>query len=134
MSTYILDSGGFKLVISLKTFEEDLQYPVNTIMSISVISGDFSASTNMDIDIKQFAVFVMDLKKLYVELDGIAKIEEMYGYHKYISFTASKTGHIVVKGYLCDDLKNNEFSFENSFDQTFLKPFVDDLVRDTCGF
>lgn len=128
MSTHILDAGSFKLVIGLKTFEKDVQYPSNAIMSISVISGDFSASTDMDIDIKQFVLFVMNLKNVYEELDGIAKIEEPYGYHKYISFVASETGHIVVKGYLCDDMKNNEFFFENGFDQTFLKSFVNELV------
>lgn len=128
MPTHIIDADNFKLKINLKIYESDIQLPVNTTMSISVTSGNFSASSNMDIDIKQFALFSKDLKGIYEDLNGTAKIEEPYGCHQYISFTAIKGGHIVVQGYLCDDLQENEIFFNNEFDQTIIKTFADELV------
>ena len=96
-------------------------------MTVSVTNNEFSAKTDMDIDIKAFADFTDKLKKVFDTLSGEAMFKEPYGYQRYISFQAEKTGHIIVKGYLCDDMKINELHFENSFDQTFLKAFSNEL-------
>lgn len=127
MSEHILESNGFCLRLVLNVFESDIEYPINTNMTVSVKNNEFSAKTDMDIDIKAFADFTDQLKKVYDTLSGEAMIKEPYGYQRYISFQADKTGHVIVKGYICDDMKNNVLCFENSFDQTFLKSFSNEL-------
>ena len=64
---------------------------------------------------------------IYKYLKGEATIKEPYGYEKFISFAADRTGHIVVKGYLCDDARSNELRFEIIFDQTYLRGFAEEL-------
>ena len=123
MSEHILKTENFRLSISLKIFEDDINYSSNTIMTVSVTSDGFFAKADMDIDIKEFAAFANKLSAVYESLSGTATIKEPYGHQKFITFSADKTGYIMVKGFLCDDLKNNELRFENSFDQTYLKPF-----------
>ena len=127
MSEHILNTENFRLSISLNIFESDIEYSSNTIMTVTVTSGGFSAKADMDIDIKEFTAFASELSAVYDSLSGTATIKEPYGHQKFISFTADKTGYITVKGFLCDDLKNNELRFENSFDQTYLKPFSGQL-------
>lgn len=123
MSEHILKTENFRLSINLNIFESDIKCPSNTIMTVSVTTGGFSAKADMDIDIKEFAAFANELSAVYDSLNGTATIKEPYGHQKFITFSADKTGYITVKGFLCDDLKNNELRFENSFDQTYLKPF-----------
>lgn len=122
-----LTAEGFSLSLKLDISESDIKYPSNTIMSVSVSSHEFSAASGMDIDIKEFGAFAVSLKSMYDELSGEAAIQEAYGYHRSIAFSADKSGHISVKGYLCDELKNHEFYFSNSFDQTFLRDFACEL-------
>lgn len=122
-----LTAEGFSLSLELDISESDIKYPSNTIMSVKVSSDGFSAASGMDIDIKKFGAFAVSLKSMYDELSGEAAIQEAYGYHRSIAFSADKSGHISVKGYLCDDLKNHEFYFSNSFDQTFLRDFACEL-------
>lgn len=127
MFEHILESNDFCLRLCMNVFDSDIEYPINTNMTVFVTSNGFSAKTNMDIDIKAFAEFTDKLNKVYDTLSGEAMIKEPYGYQRYISFLADKKGYIIVKGYLCDDMKNNELRFENCFDQTFLKPFSNEL-------
>ena len=82
----------------------------------------------MDINIKDFAEFSMELMDIYKSLQGEASIKEPYGYERYITFVADRTGHIAVKGYLCDDSRSNELRFETVFDQTYLKDFAGELA------
>ena len=127
MSEHILNTENFRLLISLKIFEDDINSSSNTIMTVSVTSDGFFAKADMDIDIKEFAAFANKLSAVYESLSGTATIKEPYGHQKFITFSADKTGCITVKGFLCDDLKNNELRFENNFDQTYLKPFSQQL-------
>ena len=127
MSEHILNTENFRLLISLKIFEDDINSSSNTIMTVSVTSDGFFAKADMDIDIKEFAAFANKLSAVYEFLSGTATIKEPYGHQKFITFSADKTGYITVKGFLCDDLKNNELRFENNFDQTYLKPFSQQL-------
>jgi hypothetical protein len=82
----------------------------------------------MDIDIKKFAEFSNKLMTVYRDLEGEAEIKEPYGYERFITFSADRTGHIVVKGYLCDASRSNELRFETVFDQTYLKAFTEELA------
>ena len=128
MIEYVLNTEKFHLSLSFDIDEDEFAYTVNTIMTVSVTSDGFSATTDMDIDIKEFCKFAKELKRVYDSLNGSATIKEPYGYGQYISFRAdNRTGYITVKGFLCDDLKNNELHFENNFDQTYLKPFSQQL-------
>ncbi|MBR6922499.1 MAG: hypothetical protein IKH51_09915 [Clostridia bacterium] len=127
MSEHILNTENFRLLISLKIFEDDINSSSNTIMTVSVTSDGFFAKADMDIDIKEFAAFANKLSAVYESLIGTATIKEPYGHQKFITFSADKTGYITVKGFLCDNLKNNELRFENNFDQTYLKPFSQQL-------
>ena len=130
MIEYVLNTDKFYLSLCFDIYEDEFAYTVNTIMTVSVTSDGFSASANLDIDIKEFAKFAKELAKVYDSLSGTATIKEPYGYGEYISFIAdNRTGHITVKGFICDDLRNNELRFENSFDQTYLKSFSSDLIR-----
>ena len=105
MLEHILESDNFNLRLSLNVFESDIDYPINTNMTVLVTCNEFSAKTDMDINIKDFANFSMELMAIYNSLKGAATIKEPYGYEKFISFIADRTGHIVVKGYLCDDAR-----------------------------
>ena len=128
MSEHILESNNFCLRLSLNIFENDIEYSSNTIMTVFVTCNGFSAKADMDIDIKEFAEFSSKLMTVYQKLNGEASIKEPYGFEKYISFVADRTGHIVVKGYLCDDSWSNELRFETVFDQTYLKVFAEELT------
>ena len=128
MPEHILESANFSLRFSLNVFESDIEGPINTNMMVFVTSNEFSANTDMEIDIKDFAKFSMELMAIYNSLKGEATIKEPYGYEKFISFVAGRTGHIVVKGYLCDDARSNELRFETIIDQTYLRGFVEELA------
>ena len=91
MSEHILKTENFRLSINLNIFESDIKNPSNTIMTVSVTNGGFSAKTDMDIDIKEFAAFANKLSVIYDSLDGTATIKEPYGHKKFISFSADKT-------------------------------------------
>ncbi len=43
-----LDTGNFKLELSLNIFRNDLKYPLNTMIGVYVYSDEFSANTRMD--------------------------------------------------------------------------------------
>ena len=128
MPEHILESANFSLRFRLNVFESDIEGPINTNMMVFVTSNEFSAKADMDINIKDFAKFSMELMAIYNSLKGEATIKEPYGYEKFISFAADRTGHIVVKGYLCDDARSNELRFETIFDQTYLRGFVEELA------
>lgn len=130
MAIHSLVADGFSLSMELNISEQDIKYPSNTIMTVSVKSESYSAISSMDIDIKKFALFSIDIKDIYDGLSGTAEIEETYGYHKFLKFVSCKNGYIFVKGYLCDDTKDNELFFNNVFDQTFLKDFADELYTE----
>lgn len=119
-----LEAGSFSLLLTLKVFSSDIQYPNNTILEIALNSGDFSGSTSMDIDIKEFKSFVCNLSDLYETFRGSAAITEPYS-KQMIQFSSDRTGHIHVSGMIRND--GQSLQFENCFDQTFLKAFVSSL-------
>ena len=129
--TILLESESFRLSLDSQVFESDISYPSNTILSVSVSSEGFSASTTMDIDIKDIQTFCNELQKTYDSLKGEAKIQEPYGNQQYILFTGDKKGHIFVSGMLNSNSANGfwqELKFENCLDQTFLPQFLRKLT------
>lgn len=126
-----LKSDNFSLNIKLQIFKEDIRLPTNTIMEIEVLSDGFSANAAMDIDIKEFARFALDLSHVYETMSGEARIEEPYGMHMYLLFIGNGKGHIAIKGYLHKGNRiGNEhiLKFENDIDQTSLSSFCYDLL------
>ena len=126
---HTLKSEDFILKILPKIFESDITYSSNTIMEVTVQSKGFLANTSMDIDIKQFAKFSVDLCKIYETLSGEAKIEEPYGMHMYLSFVGNGRGHIAIKGclYKGDSAGSQSLEFDNDIEQTYLKEFCYNL-------
>ena len=130
MKEYVIKSEGFYICFQLKVFESDVSYSSNTILTISVISDNFSANTDMDIDIKSFVVFVDALSSLYTTLNGTAIIQEPYGEQQYIELSADRSGHINIRGKLSSNCRGGflqKLSFENSIDQTYLPEFINSL-------
>ena len=125
--TILLESESFSLSLDFQVFESDISYPSNTILTVSVSSAGFSASTTMDIDIKDIPTFCNELQNLYDSLKGEAKIQEPYGNQQYILFSGDKKGYILVSGMLNSNGANGfwqELKFENCIDQTFLPKFL----------
>ena len=60
---HILESDKLYMELNVNVFESDINYSSNTILDIFIKCNEFSAQTSMDIDIKEFAVFV---EKIYI--------------------------------------------------------------------
>ena len=127
MSEHIIKTDNFFLKISADIDDSDIDNPVNTILTVEVISCGFSAKAEFETDEKKLSEFSENLNSLYNTLDGSASICETYGYKRYVSFSANKRGIITACGFLCDEMRNNELKFENSFDQTYLESFASGL-------
>ncbi len=131
MATYKLITNNFMLEMELEVFEEDILIPVNSILNIKVNSDNFRASTTMDIDVKMFEAFAKELLQVYNSLSGSTILKETYG-NNFIAFKATANGHIYVKGLMnnhCTNGHEQELKFENEFDQTYLKNFVDEINK-----
>ena len=130
MKHFCLESENFRLSLDFKVFEADISYPSNTTLTVSVSSNGFSATTDMDIDVKEIAGFCGDLKTIYDSFRGEAKISESYGKQN-ILFSCDRHGHIFVSGFLCSGGANgfwHELKFENALDQSLLPPLIRDLT------
>lgn len=126
-----LKADSFSLLLKTNVYYSDVQYPNNTVLEVILDSSGFCACTTMDIDIKEFKVFVSEIRDLYETLHGSAAITEPYG-DQIIQFSADKAGHILVSGMLHNNAKNGHYQslrFENSFDQTYLYSFVSSLIE-----
>ena len=130
--TILLESESFSLSLDFQVFESDISYPSNTILSVSVSSAGFYASTTMDIDIKSIPIFCNDLKRVYDSLEGEAKIQESFGNQQYILFVGDRKGHVLISGELNSNGANGfwqELKFENCIDQIFLPQFLKKLTE-----
>lgn len=131
MKNYKLKTNNFALEIELKIFDKDVNIPTNSILNIKINSDNFSAITTMDIDIKMFQKFARELSDIYTSLKGYAELKETYG-NNFIMFKAMSNGHIYVNGIvnnLCRNGHEQELKFENEFDQTYLKEFVNEINK-----
>lgn len=127
---HILSADNFSIIFELEIFENDLEYPINTTLHVTVQSCGFSGNASMDIGIKEFAQFCCKLSTLYDSLKGNAKIQEPYGCQQYIEFQADKLGHILVNGMIRSGSEFiHELKFENVIDQTILYRFQKELIE-----
>ncbi len=120
-----LDAGDFVLTMEPVLFLEDA--PVNTLLRLRVRSGAFAGEGRLDVGREALAQFAAALDRLYCTLGGAAAIEEPYGFHQYVRFTARRGGYIAVQGCLSQPLPGlpeQELRFAAQFDQTYLRPFV----------
>lgn len=127
---YSIKSADFDICFLPKVFKADIAYTSNTILTISVNSDGFCADTDMDIDIKEFVVFVDSLSSLYKTLNGTALIQEPYGERQFVEFCADRSGHIGIRGELSSYGRNGfvqKLTFENRIDQTHLPDFIKKL-------
>lgn len=134
---YKLETENFLLELEPEVHQDDLPFPINTSLSIKVFSHGFSAESVMDIDVRGLADFAVHLNELYETLKGSARLEEPYGVHCYIELMACCRGRVKVKG----DIHNRnafgdeqELTFENEFDQTYLKSFARALFTDYAKY
>ncbi len=128
---HLIKSANFDIRLQLKVFDADIEYSSNTILTISVNSDGFCASTDMDIDIKQFVAFVDALSSLYSSLTGSAVIQEPYGEQQFIEFCTDRSGHISIRGELSSNGRKGfmqKLTFENCIDQTYLPEFINSLT------
>ena len=126
----LLESEQFTLSLDFQVFESDIAYPSNTTLSVGVFSSGFSASTTMDIDVKDVCDFCNELENIYNTLKGSTRIQEVYG-KQYILFSGDGLGHIMVSGLLNSQGANGfwqELKFENRIDQTYIPRFLKDLT------
>ena len=124
---HIIETENFFVCIEPEIFEADINLSTNTILKIDVKSNGFTASTTMDIDIKDLAKLGKDLCQIYETLQGNARL----GQHMYMSFVGNNRGHIAIKGYLHkgDRIGSEQvLEFENDVDQTCLRPFYLELL------
>ena len=130
---YELRAENFVMELRLEIFKSDIELPVNSSLEIFIESDGFSAKTTMDLDVKDFAKFAVDLQELHEQLKGKARIEEPYNAHNYIEFNGIGRGIINVSGHLNNHNRSGyeqELKFENEFDQTYLKTIANRVVQD----
>ena len=134
MREYVLETENFRLSLSIDVFESDVEYASNAVMKVIVVSDGFSANTEMDIDVKEFAAFAEGLLNVYDTLKGETIIKEPFGHQQYVEFKGGKNGHITVEGYLRSISGTHGLRFENSFDQTYLRAFAKELAADFAKY
>ena len=131
---YSITTENFLLKLNPEVIQEDISYPVNTQLHVTVSSSGFSVKEAvMEIDVKALAAFACALNALYETLTGTAELREPYGGQSFIRFSADRGGHIEVKGKIRgsdSDGHNQTLEFQNGFDQTYLKTFAKQLLAD----
>ncbi|MCQ2975492.1 MAG: hypothetical protein MJ211_11885 [Bacteroidales bacterium] len=106
--------------------------PIFDSILVKVYCDDFSGHTVFDTEDFLVADFILQIKDMYKNLSGSAKIQDLYQTDSYIKFTTNEIGHITVKGEIIYNNQRNtqQLTFETDFDQTYLRDFVDALVAD----
>lgn len=129
---YRIESDTFILELSPVIYEEDLAYPVNVTLGVKVTSYGYSVETSMDVGAKEIAEFAYQLNDLYESLTGDAKLDETYNKYNFIEFVSETGGHISVVGRLdnCVLGHSHKLYFENEIDQTYLREFASQLLKD----
>ena len=116
-------------------------YPANSRLRIKVSSYGYSADAVMDADKVYIAGFAVCLNELYEKLSGTARLEDFgtdFFSESFIEFTAKKNGYIGVSGCIDNRQDYNcrffqQLTFENEFDQTYLRDFARALLADYGG-
>ena len=123
---YKLETENFSLELLPGIHQDNFPYPKANSLQVKVSSLGFSA----DIALSDFAV---NLNELYETLSGSVRLEEPYGMHCFLEFTAVTGGHIRIKDYIHNKMGvgyGHELTFENKVDQTYLRGFAKTLFAD----
>ncbi len=126
------ESPHFQLSLCFRVGEPGVPRPSLTVLSVFVQSDGFSASTTMDVDIKDILAFFDQLQALYQSLSGEARIQESFGYQQYLLFSGNRTGHLFISGKLHANGEHGfcqELRFENATDQSFIPQFIGDIAQ-----
>lgn len=128
MAKHTLAYDAFSITLDIEVFENDIKYPTNTCMNIQVESCGFCGSAIMDIDVKEFAKFSVQLFEIYTSLTGKTRIQEPFGHKQYIEFEGDGMGHISICGEIWGETGFSQILyFENMIDQTALRDFAKQL-------
>lgn len=135
---YSIETENFFLELNPEVNEEDISYPVNTNLYVTVSSSGCSVKEAiMEIDVKDLAEFARTLHEIYETLTGTAELREPYGARGFIRITADRSGRIKVSGKLSrtDSYGHTQtLLFQNEFDQTSLKDFSKKLFADYTSY
>ena len=130
---YKLETENFSLELLPGIHQDNFPYPRANSLQVKVSSLGFSADSIMDIDAIALSDFAVNLNELYETLSGSVRLEEPYGMHCFLEFTAVAGGHIRIKGYIHNKMGigyGHELIFENEVDQTYLRGFAKTLFAD----
>ena len=130
-----LKSGDFELTLDAEIDDIDRIrcISVNTELQVHVQSKAFSGAVQWSMDAVVLAVFSNELLELYSHLCGKARLTRLYDETSFIEFEALKGGHIAVRGCLTD-YDGQSLVFGNQFDQTYLRPFAEEMHREYSGY
>ena len=127
---YILHGNNNSVIISdIRFFEEDEEFPSNTLCLLKVHSNNFSGVVEFDLNIKCLAEFSRNLKSMYDTLTGHAVLKETYE-PSYIDISSAGNGHFTVSGSLNLVFPRHLLEFEFDIDQTMLRDFAYSLYND----
>ena len=131
---YSITTENFRLEWNPEVNEEDISYPVNINLHVTLASSGFSVrDAVMETDVKALAAFACALNELYETLTGTAELREPYGAQDFLQFSADSGGHIKVKGKISGsdlNVHTQTLGFENELDQTSLRNFAKKLFAD----
>lgn len=131
---YKLETENFSLELLPGIHQDNFPYPKANSLQVKVSSLGFSADSIMDIDAIALSDFVVNLNELYETLSGSVRLEEPYGMHCFLEFTAVTGGHIRIKDYYIHNKMGvgygHELIFENEVGQTYLRGFAKTLFAD----
>ena len=120
-----------KNLLAIENFETHISEvergnPYNTTFDIRVCSGAFGGYAGCEYDIKQFRVFVGELREMYDFKRSSVDLSDIC-YGSRVTFTMSKTGQIDVSGEIYGEAKEHSLTFVFSADQSSLLPFIEAL-------
>ena len=82
---YNIATENFLLELNPEVNEEDIPYPINANLHVTVSSSGFSVKEAiMEIDVKDLAEFARTLHETYETLTGTAELRESYGAQSFI--------------------------------------------------
>ena len=125
---YKLETENFSLELLPGIHQDNFPYPKANSLQVKVSSLGFSAD-----DAIALSDFAVNLNELYETLSGSVRLEEPYGMHCFLEFTAVTGGHIRIKDYIHNKMGvgyGHELTFENKVDQTYLRGFAKTLFAD----
>ena len=110
------------------TIEVERGNPHNTTFDIRVCSGAFGGYAGCEYDIKQFRIFVGELREMYDFKRSSVELSEIC-YGSRVTITMSKTGQIEVLGEIYGEAKEHSLTFVFSADQSSLLLFIEALEK-----